>query len=311
MTEIQIRRFRDEDLPEVLEVLRLALGETDVLHRSPELWSWKHLANPFGPSLVLVATSGGKIVGVRAFMRWQLKSDDGSLITCARPVDTATHPGFLRRGIFRNLTLEALELAESQGIQLIFNTPNAKSKPGYLGMGWKEVGPVGIMVRPALRAFRRRQQVLGSSYLRDAPEIPSYTPEDRKPRGLRTPRTSEYLSWRFERHPTAVYDSMTVEGTAAFVRSNVRSGRGELVISDLVGPHPRTALRAVLRQSTADYVVTWFGDGPERSAARRSGLIPVPWFHALTLVTRQLSDLPDDPTSIDNWDLSIGDFELL
>jgi GNAT superfamily N-acetyltransferase len=130
MAAIDIRELLDDDIDEVLGVLRESLGETSGLERTAELWSWKHEVNPFGRSLVLVATSAGAIVGVRAFMRWHLDTPSGERLECVRAVDTATHPEFLRRGIFRRLTLSAIEMAQEQGIDLIFNTPNSKSKPG-------------------------------------------------------------------------------------------------------------------------------------------------------------------------------------
>ena len=44
---IHVRMYRDEDLPAVLELLRVALGETALLKRTPELFRWKHLETPF------------------------------------------------------------------------------------------------------------------------------------------------------------------------------------------------------------------------------------------------------------------------
>ena len=46
-------------------------------------------------------------------------------------------------------------------------------------------------------------------------------------------------------------------------------------------------------------------------AAFRSGLVPIPGIHALTLVARPLTDLGFDVTSLDNWQLSLSDLELL
>ena len=36
----------------------------------------------------------------------------------------------------------------AEGVDFVFNTPNDKSRPGYLKMGWEEVGRVPITVRP-------------------------------------------------------------------------------------------------------------------------------------------------------------------
>ena len=70
-------------------------------------------------------------------------------------MDTATHPDFQRRGIFSRLTEAAVEAARDDGVDLVFNTPNEKSGAGYLKMGWQEVGPIGVMVRPGIGMLRK------------------------------------------------------------------------------------------------------------------------------------------------------------
>lgn len=311
MTSVEIREFVDEDLTEVLDVLRSALGETPLLRRTPEQWAWKHELNPFGRSLALVAVSGTRIVGVRAFMRWELTTTRGETILCVRAVDTATHPDFHRRGIFRNLTLTGVDLARSVGVQLIFNTPNPKSLAGYLKMGWREVGKIGVLARPSLRLLRPSSDDAQTDYLRGGDDFASGI-SDRPPLGLRTPRGEPYLIWRYQRHPTARYGFISADNTIAFVRSNLRNGRRELVVSDVIGSAVRPALKKVVKESTADYVVAWHNKGsPERRAALSVGLLPVPRLKVLTLVANPLADVPEVSGDLNSWDLSLGDLELL
>lgn len=313
MAEIQIRPYRDADLQAVLALLSQALGESSLLARTPEWFWWKHRDNPFGPSLALVAESEGQIVGLRAFMRWELNTADGNSIRCVRAVDTATHPDYLRRGIFKGLTTQGLEMAEADGVDLVFNTPNSKSKPGYLKMGWEEVGPIKVLVRPHPSRLAQPAQ----TGLPDPDEyIEGSLPEptdlaDREPRGLRTPRTINYLRWRFSQHPTARYIRVDNGEGAAIVRPNVRSGRRELVISELMGD-ARGAVRKVVKTSRAGYEVAFFSPGsPERRAVTSAGLFPLPVLTALTLVVRPLRKLSFDVTDMSSWDLSLGDLELL
>ena len=113
-----VRPYRDDDLPDVLDVLRAALGEPPGLRRTPQLFRWKHIDNPFGRSIMLVAELDGRIAGFRAFMRWRLMTPDGSVLECGRAVDTSTHPDFQRRGVFRALTEVGIERAAEEGIDL-------------------------------------------------------------------------------------------------------------------------------------------------------------------------------------------------
>ena len=98
-----------------------------------------HPVDPFGRSFMLVAETDGRIVGLRAFMRWEFVAGDRRF-RAVRAVDTATHPDHQGKGIFSRLTLEALDSLRDQA-DFIFNTPNEKSLPGYLKMGWSDRRP--------------------------------------------------------------------------------------------------------------------------------------------------------------------------
>ncbi len=312
---ITTRPLDESDVLPVLDLMRAALGEPPLLRRTRELFAWKHFDNPFGRSLAVVAESDDRIVGLRAFMRWDLVTRDGVTLRCVRAVDTATHPDYQRRGIFRRLTEETLELALAQNMDLVFNTPNEKSGAGYLSMGWTEVGNIGVLARPSTRVATDRGPITDTepeNFLADPqPAIPLDV-TDRVPRGLRTPRNEAYLRWRFGSHPTARYFRVDSADSTAVVRPNVRKGRRELIVADVYGPRPRAALREVGRKSRSGYIAAWFSPGsPERAAAIRSGLVPVPGVTALTLMARPLRDLGIDVTSMASWDLAISDLELL
>jgi GNAT superfamily N-acetyltransferase len=312
---ITTRELEERDVAAVLDLLRASLGEPPLLRRTPELFGWKHFDNPFGRSIAVLAEADDRIVGLRAFMRWDLNTMQGSTIRCVRAVDTATHPDYQRRGIFRRLTEEALELAVAKDVDLVFNTPNEKSGAGYLSMGWKEVGQVGVMARPSPRLVTDRGPgpvTEPERFLTDPkPAIPLAV-SDRAPRGLRTPRYEAYLKWRFGSHPSARYYRVDSDEATAVVRPNTRKGRRELVVADVFGARPASAIRAAIRRSRAGYVAAWFSPGsPERAAAVRSGLVPVPGVTALTLMAKPLRDLDVDVTSMASWDLAISDLELL
>ncbi len=315
-TKIAVRAYADEDLDDVLDLLRASLGESALLRRTTELFTWKHFENPFGRSILLVAEADDRIVGLRAFMRWTLRTADGAEFACVRAVDTATHPQYQRRGIFRSLTEAAVSEAKAQGVDMVFNTPNPKSGAGYLTMGWHAVGAIGVLAAPCLGVFRPGPDEDSvpdpSEVLRNPEPAEDLDVTDRTPRGLRTPRTDEYLRWRFAGHPTAHYLRIDAGDTTCVVRPNVRNGRRELVLSDVFGPHPSRAIRKTWRASRAAYMAGWFAqDTPERRAATRSGMIPVPRLTTLTLVARPLRRLPLDTTSLRSWDFASSDLELL
>ena len=166
---VDVRPYRDADEQAVLGLLNDALGGGPAGTRPAEFFRWKHLENPFGRSFMLVAEADGRIVGLRAFMRWEFVAGDRRF-RAVRAVDTATHPDHQGKGIFSRLTLEALDSLRDQA-DFVFNTPNEKSLPGYLKMGWSVVGrvPIRIRVRRPIRFATRARSWRSASELGQVP----------------------------------------------------------------------------------------------------------------------------------------------
>jgi GNAT superfamily N-acetyltransferase len=151
---LEVRRAAATDLDAIIDVCGRALG-WDPAAPNEALFRWKHVDNPFGPSPMWVAVDGGAIVGVRTMLRWQL-TDGHRRLRVVRAVDTATLPSHQGRGIFTLLTTAAIDELTAEGVAAVFNTPNDQSRPGYLKMGWRELGavPIGIRLRTPLTARR-------------------------------------------------------------------------------------------------------------------------------------------------------------
>ena len=315
MNEIRCRLYRQDDEDEVLQLVRASLGATEVLPQTSETWRWKHFENPFGESLMVVAELDSRIAGVRPYLRWHLLTTEGRRLEALRAVDTATHPEFRRRGVFRAMTTEANRLAQEANFDLVFNTPNDASRPGYLSMGWVTVGKPRLHAR--LRrpwAFFRRG-VSGQVPSPDAvlEHAVAWTAReefmDREPLGLRTERTPAYMHWRFARHPTVPY--LAPVGTSSVVvRPNIRNGRTEIVVSELLRAE-QDELISLIQTNRADYLVASFRPGsPEERLIRNRRFFPVPRL-GLTLVTLPLSSRASSATEMASWDLSLGDLELM
>ena len=146
--EVVLRRATPADTRQI-ELVRIAIGRGSV-PRTEAFWRWKHEHNPFGPSPAMVAEADGRIVSLRIFLRWRWLYGKYAY-AAVRPVDTATHPDWRRRGLFERLTRELLQVMKSEGVAFVFNTPNATSGRGYEKLGWRMVGRPTIWVRPVNR----------------------------------------------------------------------------------------------------------------------------------------------------------------
>lgn len=288
-------------------------------------FSWKHDENPFGASPMWLAEEpDGEIIGVRAFLNWRFTTGDGEIITAVRAVDTATLPRAQGRGVFRRLTLGAIPDLRDDGVDVIFNTPNDKSRPGYIKMGWNEVGrvPVAVRVRNPL-ALRR---VIGANTsaskwseptsfgrpaaeaFADDAEVERLLRSTTRPSGIATARDAAFLRWRYSFGPLH-YRVLDIDGRsghgAVVFRVRRRGPALEAAVCDVIGPpelRTARALGAVLRGTGADYLVI-----ARDHRVLRSACLPIPRLGPL-LTWRSVSR-PGTPSPSD-LELTVGDVEL-
>lgn len=325
----EIRHGRDEDVDDVVELLRTCLGEGGV-PRTPEFWRWKHQGSPFGPSPVLVAAAGGRIVAVRAFLRWVWHESERE-VRAVRAVDTATHPDWQGRGIFSRLTRQLADQMSEEGVAFVFNTPNRKSGGGYRKMGWKAAGRLPVSVRllrlPGVMPAVREDAVLPpvSDFL-ERPETGAFLAAVDRRRGhdprLRTAATATYLRWRYAEAPGLDYRASWA-GTGAtagaiVLRMRQRRGRLEASISEILvagagGTDTAAGLLRDLRQSSrAVYALAIASpETDESDALRRAGFLRLP-ASGPRLVARPLSpaERAGAPFRLAGVRLAAGSFEL-
>ena len=213
------RWAKEEDLPEMLELVRVTLGEGSI-PRTEAFWRWKHEQNAFGRSPAMLVEAEGRIVALRVFLRWRWRHGD-RVLEAVRPVDTATHPDWRRRGLFEQLTKRMIEAMRAEGVAFVYNTPNPKSGQGYQKLGWRLVGRPTIWIRPlrplrVIRGLLRRDQagagepapsgaILPKAVL-DAPELGDFLAN--KPSAgdrLVTDVDASYLTWRYRDCPGLDY----------------------------------------------------------------------------------------------------------
>jgi GNAT superfamily N-acetyltransferase len=330
-----VRPYVDDDEAAVLALLQLSLGGGPVGKRTTDFFRWKHKANPFGRSPAVVADAGGTVVGFRTFMRWRWRAGERRW-EAVRAVDTATHPDHQGQGIFRDLTVGAVDGLRGD-VDLVFNTPNDQSRPGYLKMGWTQVGTVPVTVRPRrpvrfARGVRRvRTHALDAPIdCRLAPAAEAFGAPDalaalleRVADGdgrLTTDRSIDYLRWRYAEAPGLDYRHVAVHRGGelvglAFARPRRRGPLAELTVSEvLVARGDRSTARALLREagrgSGCDHLATVTGlDRDLRGAFIRAGFVALPG-QGIVLTTRPLTAVTPDPTDLASWAFSLGDLEV-
>ncbi len=331
--DLSVRLSAPGDTPAILALIASSYGRDDD-DTKRAYWQWKHQANPFGTSPALVAEADGRVVGVRVFLRWNWRSG-ANTVRAVRAVDTATHPAWQGRGIFSRLTMQLVEEVRSEGVSFIYNTPNHKSMPGYVKMGWTPVARIPLWVRP-LRISGLVRRALSShaappptpgecdpiSKVLDDVKLPAFLADvafgDER---YHTARTLNYLRWRYNDIPGLEYygrfETSGSEGALIIARARIRGRFREVTISELmVTPSARgiqlgkAALSRVARSADADYVAACAAAGTtERDVLLRSGFLPVPNLGP-HFTARPLDPAALNPARWANWRCSIGDLEV-
>ena len=283
--------------PRFVELLETVFGSTAGNEAG---FLWKHRDNPWSPSIITYAVNhaDGRMAAIRAFWRWNLLYD-GEPVTAYQPCDTAAHPDFRRMGLFTQLTELAIDEARGSGTSVLFNFPNPMSKPGYLKMGWHDVGGLITLVKPISPlkiGFRLVATYLGS----DRRFVPdrggkvsseynvcserAWNWQDRVTwkNVLVGDRSTRMLDWRFCQHPTNRYEFIEHDDRLAVVRTGTRGLLREASIVDLFHQLGATAedindtVGLIAQHTEADIVTTVLTKGhPLQPVFRQLGFWPV------------------------------------
>lgn len=312
---LDIRAATPDDREAILQLLQRSMGRKDD-PRFAALYRWKHDLNAFGPSPTWVATDASRVIAVRIFMRWEFVRG-GEVLRAVRAVDTATDPDYQGKGLFTALTMHGLDEMLADGVDFVFNTPNSQSRPGYLKMGWREVGHLPVAVRPigptgVLRMVRSKQSAehwsqpldVGVPFGEWAGSRSGWRVEPSLPiRALATDTTEAFDRWRFGWEQLH-YRVVEADGGVVVVRARRRGAALELVQVASFGLSAAQSDRCLVkaaRAANADYVLRL---GRPRVP---SLYLPLPGGGPV-LTWRELNTAGLPPLS--NWHLTMGDVEL-
>lgn len=333
-----VRLYRALDEPHAVEVLKRSLRRWTLCSDALALWRWKHFANPFGPSSVLVhEAADGAIAGVVALMFWRLRQGK-RVVLAERTTELATDPDYRRQGVASSFWGPSQRILRDAGVGLVFHTPNQYSLP-FTRHSLRPVfrmRPRVALRHPAalaklgLRRQRRRGPDGGPDtgawpgrampvvrLFDDRPALADLVAQDAVRRGpaLQTARTVEYLYWRYAAHPTIRYSAVAVEsgsrldGCAIFRLDRV--GRAQrMVLQDvLLRPQAEAALprlREVLGTVHTDLVQYY--DSTALVGALLGRTLPT-WKAFNFTVGMYDQALGRSPLEIGNWSLTLGDLQ--
>ncbi|WNB16868.1 GNAT family N-acetyltransferase [Marivirga arenosa] len=314
---MNIRPASTSDIPNIIKLLKASLGES-LMPKSEAYWQWKHINNPFGASPVWVAEEAGELIGVRAFMQWNWEKE-AKIYRAIRAVDTATDPNHQGKGIFKKLTLGLLEQCEAEGIHLVYNTPNNQSKPGYLKMGWEEVGklPIQISIKKPIRIAIAKLKGDQKTEFLELPNPQDYNLEKAlidfnfkfEPSSEWNSKYSlDYLKWRYQQIPIIPYYAHFNTKACVIFRLKAGGLGVELRVCDVFGDKHSVEqlLDEIYYQNDFDYMSISGFESVKLPGILKQNKNLGPDVTIRTLAEKDL----DEFRNFKNWYPTLGDLEV-
>jgi hypothetical protein len=308
---MEFRKSTEQDNPAIVKLLKSALGETSS-PKNLNYWIWKHEKNPFGKSEVMVSVSEESLSGLRAMMPWVWQAEQHQYKTY-RAVDTATHPDFQGKGIFKKLTQNMVGQLQAVGSDFIFNTPNSQSLPGYLKMGWQEWGRIKVSIIPYFLIHFLSSNASNQGIGIDETQLlcSQWNEMQSKTNKLFTPKSPAYLKWRYIDNPVIAYHCHADQDffVAAYIKNHKKFV--ELRISELIcvqnNPKIKSRFLGFLKTLAKDNKVHFITLSEQ--ACRNLHLPGLSLTVGPVLTTRKLS-LQTEVPHIQRWSPALGDLEL-
>lgn len=277
-----------KDVPAVVQLIKNGLDAT----YTESFFRWKHERNPFGESFGLLVEDEGYIIGLRMFMFWQFIKNKQK-ITAIRPVDTVVDERYRGKGLFKKLTLDGIEMCQGK-FDLIFNTPNQNSLPGYLKMGWHLLDnspdiKMGLL-NPLLKTTEVQEIDMGSFELGT----------DYMSSSLRwqTNKTGEFLQWRYV---DKKYSAVQCSDSYMIFSTTKMKGFKTIIIFELLGDSEQFQIMINATAKKVNAILIYFVDNKESEAVQ-----------CLFSTTRKSSSIvfKNDSENIQNHiNFSLGDLE--
>lgn len=319
---VTIRRLDRQDWPVVVKILDATYGPSTARAALYEHWN---LLCPVAESAFLVAEVGGRVVGAQPMLIHEWVGREAPL-RGAVLTGVVVDPEYRRRGLFTALVKACEREAEGTGAAFVMTMPNERSRPGFLRLGWSDLGRRRLLARPA--AFSGAA-CSGITVLEEAPpEV-----EDLAGRhqacfgGLSLRRTAAWWQWRFAGLTGRRYVQVAVRdvsGRAVGLAAGAVRASGGIPVGYLVDvlASDRCSLVRVARhlvralaEAGALAVVSVVSAPPLEEALREAGFfriwrgLPLKQFHTMARFLSNGSSPIEHQSTVNAWNLTLGDWD--
>jgi GNAT superfamily N-acetyltransferase len=210
-----------------------------------EWLKWKYFSSPFGNCIVACAINEqNKVVGEISFGRYEFILNNET-VKAAYSYQTMVHPDYQGKGVFKKLTNLAINECKNQGVEILFNFPNANSYMPFIKNKWKPINSIKYWMKPMrfLKVLANITSIRKSFQVDNAISLDEINVQKLKelfynvkplniPNTLCPNRTKEFLEWRYTSYPVAKYKSVINDRIAVIVRTGTRGKLKEVQIME-------------------------------------------------------------------------------
>lgn len=144
-----LRGLRDGDEEGILDLWKVVYPERDYdRERWLRWWRWMYKENPAGPGWIQIAEHDGRIIGQSAIIPATMKVG-AEVIAVFQSIDTMTHPGYRRQGIYETLAKTVYAEAAKDNVRVGYRFPNKFSHPiAIKKLDWYDVAAMQTVSKP-------------------------------------------------------------------------------------------------------------------------------------------------------------------
>lgn len=264
MSELRVIVAGPEEMSTILGLRGVVFPEEELDKQDPRYFRWAFEDGPDGPARFYIASDGrGRVAGSYTVVPQRFAAAGDAEVPGSIVVDVMTHPDFRRRGVFTMLGRAAMADNARLGVAFACGYPvRPEVMPGHLNIGWRELFPIPVVVRPLdIRALARHVLPRVPSRLFDYLATPvhrAFAPKatgayeelgeirpglfsslgsevgelwrrTRTRAAIQQVRDGAYLEWRYASHPTRRYRAWALrgrDGLDALVVTGARQIRG-------------------------------------------------------------------------------------
>jgi hypothetical protein len=320
MFDIDVYRPDEVDLDEFAGMQRAAFKDllekmgVDNAFMTAEFYQWKY-NGPFGRAKMSLAKDGGRIIASTVNQALEIQHNE-TTYRAWQNGDSAMLPQYRGKGLYHRCVGKAVASLEEN--ELIYGFPNENSKRGFSAHVPVNKGVIPLLATPSVFPLTASGKYIAQVESFAETSLPPDLGLKRGTAALK--KTSEYLAWRYDRHPVNSYTSFvyrhptTADQAVVVTRKADIGGKRVLLVMELLGGSIRAMARVLhfaIRKQRTGVATLMFNNTFGTGEMIRLGFMKVPppllpkkqllFVHGSSGAATALLDIP--------WLVQMGDWD--